>query len=286
MAAHQIPQGDRGRGGRGESGKPAEAASKTSDGPPTQTPPPSDPSKPTQTVTKTETPDGRPTEEDGPPGVLYWIITALVLLALWLAWKVYQLKQRMADAAKSDPGKSLFVSTSAAQAGASEGLAVHGLDKREDWRPYLWAGGVLVRPLEPVLVQQIDTADPGEAFYYLVPFGQDLASVKAVACVDGVTGEYLECTRFEAKGEGTWGQTFAPWQTARSTRDTIAERKINLRLPDRTEVRKTDIGVHPHLVWKPCSESQSLFLPFRLVKVGNAVRYIRIDGEVFEKLNA
>jgi hypothetical protein len=29
----------------------------------------------------------------------------------------------------------------------------------------------------------------------------------------------------------------------------------------------------------------SLFLPFRLVKVGDNVRYIRIDGEVFDKLS-
>jgi hypothetical protein len=34
----------------------------------------------------------------------------------------------------------------------------------------------------------------------------------------------------------------------------------------------------------PCVESQSVFLPFRLVKVGNEVRYIRVDGKVFDKL--
>ena len=267
----QIPEGgDRGRGGRGERGK-------TSDGPTVA----SDPPTPTPIVTPLTEPPPPPQPPPGdPPSFLYLLIAGLVLLAALLAWYIYKLRLRMADS-----GPSLFVSPSAAQAGAVKGLKDSGLDSRKDWKPYLWSGGVLVSPLEPVLVQQIDTADLSEAFYYLVPFGRDLASVRAVACADGVTGEYQECSRFEGGGGGSWGQMFAPWRTAASTRATIMERNIDLHLDAGTTVRPTEIGVHPQLVWKACVESQSVFLPFRLVKVGNSVRYIRLDGVVFDKLS-
>ena len=289
MPSNQVPQ----RGGRrGDVSKTADGPTVAPDGPtpavvpeqPKGTPP--DAPRPTGAPPSDPTPLLQPPVD--PPSFLYWVIAGLVLLALLLAWYIYKLRLRMAattDPGPSDSGPSLVTSPSAAQDGAVKGLKEHGLEKRADWRPYLWSGGVLVKPLEPVLVQQIDTTHLGEAFYYLVPFGHDLASVRAVACVDGVTGEYLECTRFEADSAGSWGRMIGPWQTAASTRATVIERKIDLRLTAGTKVQKAEIGVHPHLVWKACKESQSVFLPFRLVRVGDNVRYIRIDGVVFDKLS-
>jgi hypothetical protein len=37
-------------------------------------------------------------------------------------------------------------------------------------------------------------------------------------------------------------------------------------------------------VWKPCVESRSPFYPFRLVTIGDQVRYVRIDGKEFASL--
>lgn len=295
MAVHQIPQS----GGRGERGKAPDSTSKTLDGPPTptQTPPTSD--KPPTVVR----PLAEPPQQPGPresPTLLYLLVAGLVLLAAWLAWLSYKLKLRLRLEEAKTKGEFLgriplgpmpvLATPSAVQAGAVKGVKEFKLDERQKWKPYLMPQGVLANTLEPVLVQQLDKTDLGEAFYYLVPLGRDLASAKAVACVDGVTGEYLECTRFEAKeaegarGTGTWGQRFAMWETVASTRATLAAGKIDLRLEAGTSVRETEIGVHPHLVWMPCVESQSVFLPFRLVKVGNEVRYIRVDGKVFDKL--
>ena len=280
MSAHQIPEGGgRGRGGRGERGAPPDAPTAKPDAP---TPPPPDPTT-VRPLSDPSTPP--PPPPVNPPSFLYWVITGLVLLALLLAWYIYKLRLRLASG-QSDSGPSLFVSPSAAQDGAIKGIKSFGLDSREKWKPYLLSGGVLVKPLEPVLVQQIDRTHLGEAFYYLVPFGQDMTSVRAVACVDGVTGEYLECSRFEGGQDKNWGRMLSPWRTAASTRAAIKENKeINLQLAARTTALPTDVGVHPQLVWKACKESQSVFLPFRLVKVGNSVRYIRIDGVVFDKLS-
>ena len=310
MPSPHVPQGGgRGGGRRGDVSKTADGPTVAPDAPtPAVTPeqpkaPPPDPPRPTGTPPSDPTPLLQPPVD--PPSFLYWVIAGLVLLALMLAWYTYKLRLRMAasslaspgpaqsspaspgpaQSGPSDSGPSLFASPSAAQAGAEKGLKDHGLDKREDWRKYLWSGNELVKPLEPVLVQQIDTTHLDEAFYYLVPFGLNLASVKAVACVDGVTGEYLECTRFEADSAGSWGRMIGPWRTAASTRATVREGKIDLHLGARALVGKPEIGVHPQLVWKPCKQSQSIFLPFRLVKVGDNVRYIRIDGVVFDKLS-
>lgn len=288
MAVPQVPA--RGRGGR--------EASKTFDAPVQRrdVPVPSvAPEQPKGTPPIAVTPTGAPPSDPGlasqpepaaPPSFLYLLIAGLVLLAALLAWYIYKLRLRMAASSQSDPSASLFVSPSAAQAGAIKGIKHFGLDSREKWKPYLLYGGELVSPLEPVLVQHLEAADFGEAFYYLVPFGRDLASVSAVACVDGVTGEYQECSRFDgsAKREG-WGPMFAPWRSAASTRATIMERKIDFHVPAGSTGLPAQVGVHPQLVWKACKESQSVFLPFRLVKIGHNVRYIRIDGVVFDKLS-
>ena len=296
MAAHQVPQGERGRGGgRGDVSKTADGPTVTPDGPtptvaPEQQPKGTSPGapRPTGLPPSDPTPLLQPRPVD-PPSFLYLIIAGLALLALLLAWYTYKLRLRLAGTSHSgtsDSGPSLFVSPSAAQAGAIKGIKDFGLDSREKWGPYLLSEGALVSPMEPVLVQQIETTDFGEAFYYLVPFGRDLASVRAIACVDGVTGEYQECSRFEGSNKGGgWGQMFAPWRTAASTRATIMERKINLHVAATSTALPGQIGVHPHLVWKACKESQSVFLPFRLVKVGDNVRYIRIDGVVFDQLS-
>ena len=40
----------------------------------------------------------------------------------------------------------------------------------------------------------------------------------------------------------------------------------------------------PHMVWKPCQESLSPFVPFYSLQVGNRTIYARVDGKIFTKL--
>ena len=48
--------------------------------------------------------------------------------------------------------------------------------------------------------------------------------------------------------------------------------------------REGAIGEHPVLVWKPCVQSRSPFLPFYQFTVGDSFVYYRVDGERFDAL--
>jgi hypothetical protein len=52
----------------------------------------------------------------------------------------------------------------------------------------------------------------------------------------------------------------------------------------RFRVRDGLVGEHPVLVWKPCLQSRSPFLPFYQLSVGDSFVYYRVDGERFSKL--
>ena len=53
---------------------------------------------------------------------------------------------------------------------------------------------------------------------------------------------------------------------------------------DKSGKLKGKIIIDPILVWKPCVESYSRFLPFYKVKMGNKTVYVRIDGKVYPRL--
>jgi hypothetical protein len=188
-----------------------------------------------------------------------------------------------APASASADAPSL-VSPDVAKANAMSGLEQYGLMTRPDWRPMLGGG---VAPLDPMLVQRLD--EP--VFYYLVPIGTPAptASVRAVVRVDAVTGEYLEAnavTAFDTDGHKSWGTFAADFATEAATRSRIAGRYLPLPgLGGRILARSEGLGVHPAFVWRPCQESLSPILPFRLITVGAHVYYQRLDGVMFDALH-
>jgi hypothetical protein len=66
----------------------------------------------------------------------------------------------------------------------------------------------------------------------------------------------------------------------------ITDRKFEL--PHRQgalEIRGEIFSIYPALVWRPCRESLTPYVPFHLVTVGDYRLYVRIDGNVFTKLH-
>ena len=130
----------------------------------------------------------------------------------------------------------------AAQQGADGGFRHFKLYDRPDWKPFLASP---VRPLTPRLVARLDRDEFDDMFYYLVPFGLGERDVSAVARVDAVSGKYLEG---EARGKS--GSSWAPAIYDEPRSDKIL-----------------------WLVWKPCVESRSTFMPFRTIHTGTGTEY-------------
>jgi hypothetical protein len=174
-----------------------------------------------------------------------------------------------------------MLSPEAAQAAALTGLEEQGLLKREDWRARLASP---IEAQKPLLVQRLDVADD---FYYLVPFGEGDRPAGAVVRVDAFSGEYLEANAFSTSGEGRpWGAIVRDWQSDDTARRQIIGRKFELpNRGGRVLARREGIGIHPSFIWKPCVESLSPYYPFRLLTIGDTPRYVRLDGEVFDRLH-
>jgi hypothetical protein len=188
------------------------------------------------------------------------------------------------SASESEPdlGPTSIIHFNAAIAGAIKGFEEYGLSRRADWAPFI---GPRAAPRPPILVQRLDTTEPGRDYYYLVPLGTSDDDVTAVARVDGASGKYLECTAFRREEKRSWGMMVAGLRTEASTRRMIAGRTFERPNYQGTFVADSrGVGVHPVFVWKPCVESRSPFFPFRLVTIGEQRRYIRIDGTEFESL--
>jgi hypothetical protein len=125
------------------------------------------------------------------------------------------------------------------------------------------------RPTETRLVQQINRED---SFYYLVSFERDGRHVMQ-AMIDGFDGTLLETVGIEKESEAL----------PRILDAIEAER----RLKDGAGWfihREGVVGQHPVLVWKPCRQSKSPFLPFYQFSVGNRFVYLRVDGTLFDAL--
>lgn len=176
---------------------------------------------------------------------------------------------------------STMLSPEAAQAAALNGLEVYGLLKREDWSALL---APPVRARKPLLVERLDVADD---FYYLVPFGEGDRPAGAVVRVDAFSGEYLEASAFAASGNGrSWGAGADDWQSDDAARRQLVGRKFELpNRGGRVLARPEGIGIYPSFVWKPCAESLSPYYPFRLLTIRDTFRYVRLDGEEFDRLH-
>jgi hypothetical protein len=161
-----------------------------------------------------------------------------------------------------------------ARGAAVDGLTAYGLYERREWQAILsdtTAGA-------PRLVQRLDRLN---SFYYLVPLLKPDKRMTATAIVDAVEGDYRQvAARPDATDDGRF--TIAG--------DAVLAMCVNrqFELPDYAGnilVREEAAGLHPALVWRPCVESLSPYLPFFMVTIGDHRLYVRLDGRIFTALH-
>jgi hypothetical protein len=147
------------------------------------------------------------------------------------------------------------------------------LAKVPSWTPAFAA----VSPETPLLVQRLD--QPGR-YYYIVTFGAG-PRVTARLRLNAYTGAYSE-----GIGIGKMGDALPPYRTPPQAYTRLAraiqsaakkKKKTNWKL-------LPPMAMEPFLVWRPCVQSLSAFLPFYQITAGPSVRYVRVDGKVYDAL--
>jgi len=162
-----------------------------------------------------------------------------------------------------------------ARALARAGLEAYGLFQREAWRKSL----LKTNPGDPILVQRLDRAD---AFYYIVPMQVSRKAVPVLVCVDARFGSYLQSARISDRGGSAFhGLNFDP----NAAIETIVGQSISFGPKGRQIVRKEAFALYPTLVWRPCRESMSPYIPFFMVTLGDRRVFIRVDGQLFTSLH-
>ena len=136
-----------------------------------------------------------------------------------------------------------------------------------------------MRRAKPGPMEVIHRLDRPRRFYVRVPFGVG-PNVTAEVLVDGSSAEMLT-----ARAAEDMDRPMAPMISAEAAIAKVAERRYDLpgQRPQ-LRVRREGLFAAPTLVWKPCKESLSPFVPFRRVIYGDQSFYVRADGEVFTKL--
>jgi hypothetical protein len=125
------------------------------------------------------------------------------------------------------------------------------------------------------LVQRLDRQD---SWYYVVTFGAGDRETARIL-IDAFDGTLGEATGISKEGDSLKRYMSAPDALTRLLAKT--EHGSDW-LPFR--VRGGTVGEHPVLVWKPCGQSSSPFLPFYQLSVGDSFVYYRVDGEMFDAL--
>lgn len=127
----------------------------------------------------------------------------------------------------------------------------------------------------PTLVQRIDRTD---SYYFIVPF--NIASRETARfIVDGFAGKLKQ-----ASGVYKEGLSFEPYVSQPEALDRLIAAQSASKLKWEFVFRRELIGQHPVLVWRPCRQSPSPFLPFYQFSAGSSLVYLRIDGQLFGRL--
>lgn len=155
---------------------------------------------------------------------------------------------------------------------ASDSIGRAGLLANETWKKAM-AG---VHPGQPRLVHRLDRP---RSFYAIVPFEKG-GRVQAQAMMDPYSGELLGAGASEELGKSLSMSSAADDAIAR-----VADKFFDLpgERP-RMRLRREGLSASPTLVWKPCRESLTPYLPFTRVTYGDHSIYVRADGEVFTAL--
>jgi hypothetical protein len=165
-----------------------------------------------------------------------------------------------------------ILSPQKAKMAADKSLVDFGLNLRPEYAA-VSKSAVAVNPL---LVQRLDRSD---SFYYIIPYQDKNAPgvVSKVISVNASGGAYYESAvrRLNTK-EGV----FSAISREAALKIGMSQTNFNPQM-----TRKEAIGIHPNLVWKPCRESFSPFVPFYLLTIGEHLLYVRVDGVAFTELH-
>jgi hypothetical protein len=130
-------------------------------------------------------------------------------------------------------------------------------------------------PQSSTLVQRVDRKD---AFYFIVTFTVGSRET-ARFIVDGFGGRLLE-----ASGVTESDKSLARYVSPEEALDRMLTARAASTLQWEFECRREHVGRHPVLVWKPCRQSASPFLPFHQFSVGTSLVYLRVDGQLYNAL--
>ena len=125
------------------------------------------------------------------------------------------------------------------------------------------------------LVQRIDRKD---SYYFVVTFniaGRETARF----IIDAYSGKLTE-----ASGVTESTKSLQRYVSSQDALDRLITARAASKIKWEFEFRRECIGLHPVLVWKPCRQSPSPFLPFYQFSVGGSLVYLRVDGELFSAL--
>jgi hypothetical protein len=151
--------------------------------------------------------------------------------------------------------------------------AAVGLLQSARWKPALSGASTA----SPLIVQRLDRED---SYYYIVPFTRD-GSITARLIVNAMTGRFEEAAGVERAGE-----ILPPFVEPGLLFKELTGARVDLPGFRARVVRPGMVGEHPVLVWRPCRESTSPFLPFYLRTLGSDFLYLRVDGQRFTQLTA
>lgn len=130
-------------------------------------------------------------------------------------------------------------------------------------------------PKAPTLVQRIDRKD---AYYFIVTF--NIASRETARfIIDGFGGKLTE-----ASGVTEPDKSLPRYVSSQEALDRMLTARAASKMKWPFEFRREHVGLHPVLVWKPCRQSPSPFLPFYQFSVGSSLVYLRVDGQLFSEL--
>jgi hypothetical protein len=138
------------------------------------------------------------------------------------------------------------------------------------WKPAL----SLATQQAPVLVHRLDR----DSYYYI--FEHTIGGrVTARIIIDAIQDRFKQAIGIEESGDA-----LPPFVDP--TAHLKAAYGSRIRFPSLQErvLRPGTVGTHPVLVWRPCAESTSPFLPFFLLSVGDEFVYARVDGRRFTRL--
>jgi hypothetical protein len=157
---------------------------------------------------------------------------------------------------------------------AIAGIKRHGLNKRGGWNEFLSG----TSPGKPILVQRLDRRD---TYYYIVPMTKKRA-IPALVCIDGRYGNYQQAARTSDPGGNALGDlNFDPKVALK----TALSKPIDLGRQGKLQLRPEACVIYPMLVWRPCRESMSPYLPFFMIIAGNRRIYVSVDGRVLPQLH-